>query len=158
MVASLDSYSGHVAYSSQGHCVQGVDGCSLIQLAWQVPGASLLCAWWGRAHVSIHGSFISSLRAFTVKADVDRRLARKRDCGTSVFETGGFCFAVHSVSPAVGRCLPSCKFRRALPPCTKTFSTTTTSSAAVLTSIPRLCLCGGASSSVAVRSSPAKVC
>ena len=56
----------------------------------------------------------------------------------SVFEAGGFCFAARSVSLAVGGCLPHCKSRRALSPCTMTLSTTTTSSAVVPTSIPRM--------------------
>ena len=63
----------------------------------------------GGAHVSLHGSFISHLRAFTV-------VGSQTGLGTIVFKAGGFCSAARSVSPEVvgmsphivnlaGRCL-----------------------------------------------------
>ena len=99
MVASLDSYPGNVACSSQCHCFQGVDGCTLIQPEWHAPGTLLLCVRCGR----------SACLLFTV-------VGSQTGLGTIVFKAGGFCSAARSVSPEVvgmsphivnlaGRCL-----------------------------------------------------
>ena len=91
------------------------------------------------AEERLRGSFMSRMRALTVEADADERLARKRS--SSRWEDSALWHDLcRQKSGDVSR---RCKSRRALSPRTKTFSITTTSSAAVSTSVPRLCLCGG---------------
>ena len=100
----------------------------------------------GRAHTSLRGSYMSQLRAFTVQADSDGRLAHKRNSEKlSSLQEGP------DPQRGVRRreledVLPRCKSRRALSPLqrrTKTVSNTTTSSVTVSSPAPHLCLCGG---------------
>ena len=155
------------------------DGCLLGQLPGRVAlkatvsGVStdaLLFSWCGMplvhrycvfsgggAHVSLRGSSMSRLRAFTVKADADGRLACKRDSKRSSSRWENSALQRDLCHRQSGDISPHCKSRRALSPRTKTFSTTTTSSTAVTTSIPRLCLCGGRRSIFSCQSLPTRV-
>ena len=86
---------------------------------------------------------MSRLQAFMVQVDADGRLARKRDSerSSSLLQDSDLLRDLcRRTSQDVS---PRCKSRRALSPRTKTISTTTTSSAAVSTPVPHLCLCGG---------------
>ena len=76
---------------------------------------------------------MSSLWAFTVEADVDGRLARKRNSERAALRRKDSALQRVLCRRQSGDVSLHCKS-----PCTKTFSTTTTSSAAVST-IPRLC-------------------
>ena len=85
---------------------------------------------------------MSHLRVFTVEADAEGRLARKRNSEQSSSRREDSALQRDLCRRLSGDVSPRCKSLRALSPRTKTFSTTTTSSAAVSTSIPQLCLCG----------------
>ena len=127
MVASLDSYPGHVACGSQCHYFRGVDGCTLIQPEWHAPDTSPLCVWWGRsACLDVRELYVSPTDGWLANGTRNDRLRSGR-----ILLCSAICVS------------PRCKSRRALSPCTKTFSTTTTSSATVLTPVPHLCLCRG---------------
>ena len=135
MVSSLDSHPGNVACSSQCHCFRGVDGCTPIQPEWHAPSASLSCVWWGRStclrtrefYVS-PTDFHSTSRYMARKLDSERSSSLRED---SDMQRDLCCRSSQDVSP-------HCKYRRALSPHTRTISTTTTSSAAVSTPVPRL--------------------
>ena len=97
----------------------------------------------GGTHVSLCGSFMSRLRAFTMQADADRPLARKWDAerSSSLREDSDLqCVMCHRTWEDVSA---RCRSRRARSPRTKTISTTTTSYVAVSTLGPRFCLCRG---------------
>ena len=78
MLASLNSYPRHVACSSQGHYVRVLMDVLLFSQCG-TPLVHRYCVFGGGgAHVFLRGNFMSRMRAFTVEADADGRLAWKR--------------------------------------------------------------------------------